>query len=398
MTRAIAFLSEMWIAIVAFSRQTLLPWAGAAREAVARFAARHKASVSAKAASSPEFSLRALCELACMFAALLLVEYVILGPGSLASFSPHPFWFPVLLLSAQYGTASGLTAAVAAIALGWAVGWPPQKFGEEFYVYSIRLWHQPMLWLCTAILLGELRNRHIHERIAQSERLTEADAQRQSIAQLCVQLQAHNQELNRRIACAQDQSISTALAALTALRNATPDTASHALATAVKVLIGPAKYAVLVPRDGGLAIVPQFADTPSQRSPETGSIRPALRDAVLRDRRFLSVLRTGDAGILDGAGVLAGPILATTNGVALGVLLLEEVDADRLCEETEAALRALCAELSQSLVTSEVVVLHHEKAAADNVQAAAEHKGTDEKAVALRLAHPAGRRAGAHGH
>jgi len=332
-----------------------------------------------------------------MFLVLLLLEYAILGPGSLASINPHPFWFPVLLLSAQYGTAGGLTAAAAAIALSWVVGWPPQQFGEDYYAYSLRLWHQPMLWLCTAILLGELRNRHIRERVALSERLAEAEAQRQSIAHLCVQLQDHNQGLNRQIACAQDQSIDAGLAALTALRNATSDSAGHALATAVTALIGPAKYAVLVPRDGGLVVSPAFADAPSQSSPAERSIRPAFREAVLRDRRFLSVLRNDDACILDGVGVFAGPILATKSGAALGVLLLEEVSGNQLRGEAETALRAICSELSQSLVTSEVVILHHERAASGNGQAGVEHKVTDERAVALRLAHPAGRRAGAHG-
>jgi hypothetical protein len=333
-----------------------------------------------------------------MFLALLLVEYAIPGPASLASINPHPFCLPVLLLSAQYGTVSGLTAAMAAIALSWIAGWPAQNFGEDFYAYSLRLWHQPMLWLGAAVLLGELRNRHIRERNALREQLAGTDAQRQSIAQLCGQLQIDNETLRRRIACSQNQSIAAGLGTLTTLRHATAATAADALAEAVRLLIGPSKYVVLAWRDGGFAVLLESAGGQSQRSSAERRCGIALRDAVLRDRRFLSVLREDDASVLDGVGVLAGPIVLPNSGATLGVLLVEEASATSLHEESETALRAICAELSPVLMASEIVILHHERAAVRNQQLETEHKMPTERTLALRSGDQSlHRRAGSHG-
>jgi polysaccharide biosynthesis protein PelD len=294
---------------------------------------------------------RSIGELACMFLVFLVVEYVVFGRGTLANIQPHPFWFPVILLAAQYGTSSGLTAAVAAIVLSWIVGWSPQQFGEDFFSYSIRIWHQPILWLCTAILLGELRNRHIAERTTLAEQFAEANAQRQSIADFCTQLRNNNEALSREIACARDQSVDAALTALTALRNAAADKLSRTLAVAVETLIGQSQYAVLVPVEGGEWAAVAHEEPPSRATPTHRHLPPAVQETIMRDRRSLSVLRPDDADLLDGIGLMAMPIISA-DGTALGVLLLDSIDADRLREETETALQMICNELSHTINAS----------------------------------------------
>ena len=52
--------------------------------------------------------LRGKYEACFLFLLLMIVEWVIPGPASLAQITPHPFWLPVVLLSVQYGSGTGL--------------------------------------------------------------------------------------------------------------------------------------------------------------------------------------------------------------------------------------------------------------------------------------------------
>src|SRR3954470_3928529 len=82
-----------------------------------------------------------------IFVILLCIEWMIPGPASLARLSPHPFWIPVILISSQYGSASGLSITGCAGALSLFARWPEKPAQEDFYRYSMRIWREPILWI-----------------------------------------------------------------------------------------------------------------------------------------------------------------------------------------------------------------------------------------------------------
>lgn len=75
---------------------------------------------------------------------------------------PHPYWLPVLLASCQYGVNGGLIASVAASAIYLAQLSPPSAV-QDYYAYARMVAVQPATWLATALVLGGLRNLHIHQ-------------------------------------------------------------------------------------------------------------------------------------------------------------------------------------------------------------------------------------------
>jgi hypothetical protein len=74
---------------------------------------------------------------------------------------PHPYWLPILLASCQYGVNGGLIASVAASVIYFAQLSPPSA-AEDYYAYARTVAVQPATWLATALVLGGLRNLHIH--------------------------------------------------------------------------------------------------------------------------------------------------------------------------------------------------------------------------------------------
>ena len=75
---------------------------------------------------------------------------------------PHPYWLPVLLASCQYGVSGGMIATAAASVL-YLFRLSPPSGAQEYYAYAGMVAVQPAAWLATALVLGGLRNLHIHQ-------------------------------------------------------------------------------------------------------------------------------------------------------------------------------------------------------------------------------------------
>jgi hypothetical protein len=291
-----------------------------------------------------ELGARWALELFLLFSLLLLVGFALPGVARLSSLSPHPFWIPVLLLSVQYGTSGGITAALCAIVLAWLIGWPTQGGGEDFYDYSLRIWREPILWLAAALILGGFRSQHLYKLDALHAQLANADIQRQSIANLFNTLKSHCEDLERRVACAQDRSIEAGLAVLNDLRESSLENAQEALGVAVDLLLGPTVYTVLLRRDGRFIEHPEFGMGAGKCA-----LSPELECCLLQSTHVWSILREEEALLLAGSGLFAAPILSSANQRVLGVLLIQKMDAVRIQEDVEISLQAICRELTDVL-------------------------------------------------
>ena len=86
---------------------------------------------------------------------------------------PHPFWIPVLLMSAQYGIMGGLFAVLAAGGLFLATELPAHSAIQDFYDYAAVAAVQPCAWFAATLVLGGLRTLHMHHAAALKEQLGE---------------------------------------------------------------------------------------------------------------------------------------------------------------------------------------------------------------------------------
>lgn len=323
-----------------------------------------------------------------IFALLLLVELALPGPARLASINPHPFWIPVILLSMQYGTTGGLAAALTGIGLTTLIGFPGREGGEEFYEYANRIWRDPILWLGTSVVLGGFRSQELYKFETLREKLAIADGQRQSIAQLCNQLKVQCESLERSRACANDRSIETGLAALADVRNARPENLRRSIETALDVLLGPGCHGALICRDHRLLDVITPDGGAAEKSQATiWSLLPAeTAEALLREKRMLSILREEDIALLAGQALFAAPILTTAGDRVVGALLIDRLAPELLQPQTEIGIQALSGEISLALAKAPVMVnFEHDRGARQSSGS----RGMDDVRVGKRANPPA---------
>ena len=290
--------------------------------------------------------IRGKYEACFLFLLLMIIEWIIPGPASLAQISPHPFWIPVVLLSVQYGSGTGLVVAALAAGLSWLAGWPPQTSQEDFYTYSLRVWREPVLWILCAIVIGGLRNRQIRERLALEERLRVTQEQRDTIAGFCGELQEHAAVHERRAATARAGSLEAGLASLQRLRESGEPDLMAALHDAVQAWLGHARWTYFPLEEGEL----RHTHAERARLDACFPVRTALVYAVACHRpRVLSVFDESEASLLDGVGIFAASVRAGETGGSLGLFVLETVPPDRLDPASAVAVSAIAAALGEAI-------------------------------------------------
>ena len=161
--------------------------------------------------------LSALIEIAVLFGVIVGADWLHAGID-LADIRPHPFWIPVLLLSLQYGTASGLLAAGVAIAITAFNGFPEQSTSETYFAYFLKIWIEPILWVGAAVLLGQFRMRQIARKEALIVQVSELATQHAAVSEYARKLRTHCTALERQIAGRSEPNALLVLAAMNAAR------------------------------------------------------------------------------------------------------------------------------------------------------------------------------------
>ena len=112
---------------------------------------------------------------------------------------PHPYWLPVLLASCQYGVRGGMVATVASSIVYW-FGLPPASAAQDFYTYAGTVAVHPAAWLATALVVGGLRNLHMHQYAELTEELAATRLRAGDLGEALEGASAEINALERRIA------------------------------------------------------------------------------------------------------------------------------------------------------------------------------------------------------
>ena len=295
---------------------------------------------------------RGFYEAALIFLVLLGIEWVTPGHATLARIAPHPFWIPVILMSVQNGSASGLAAAGLATVLAWVAGWPAQTPQEDFYTYSLRVWREPILWIIGALVIGSQRNRQIRDRQALEERLRLTEEQRNTLGAFCSELQAELGNVERARATARHCPVEQALDALHDLRTGGADWPDR-LRDLATCWLGEARWSLHLSEGGVLH--PRATDAGEERAVAVPNFLLARLHAAARTRtRPLSVFDARDAALLDGYGIFACNVRSADRGTSLGLLIVASVEPSRLTPATAAALPILADAIGMAIVRADL--------------------------------------------
>lgn len=269
-------------------------------------------------------------EMLLFFGALVLLDWFFFGFNRYFDVNPHPFWLVTLLLACQYGTKEGLVAAIISVLLYLLIGnWPEQQFEEDQFSYTLRIFAQPILWMVTAVLFGELQMRHQRERRTLENELDTSREREERIAQAYEQVKEIKSGLELRTAT----QIRSSIAAHRALRNMdilNQSEALRGLEDMVKAVSGAQKFSVYLMDEQGMQARLTHGWQEDEGFPVQISKADALCRAVLERRRPVVVLNEDDERILRGHGMLAAPLVNTITGQVFGMVKVEAIPFSEL--------------------------------------------------------------------
>lgn len=265
-----------------------------------------------------------------------------IGDGTrLAGLSPHPFWAIVLLMAAFYGLREGLTAAVVAVLLFRLGPLPAQQIDQSAYDYAWAVLREPLLWLLSAGVLGEIRRQHQRHETTLAADLSASRARLDELGEAYRRLDTLKDRLETRVA-GQATTAVQLYRAVQAADRLDVQGVQQTVSEVVRATLEPEAFSLYLLRGDALELVaqegwPAGAPWPRHYVPNT-----PLFDAVIASRRMLCAAQAADEAVLDGAGLIAGPLVDLRSGQILGMLKVERMRFLDFNFSSLHAFRALC--------------------------------------------------------
>ena len=292
-----------------------------------------------------------LIEIGIYLGVALALDYFVFAGDRFRDISPHPFWGIVLLMAVQYGTSEALIAAGAASIALLAGNIPQQTVLQDTYQYLFRLAKDPLLWITSAIVFGELRMRHIHQRLslerdlaAATERMTQYQSGYDRLLELKTNLEA-------RIAGQFRTAINIYRAART-LDRTEPSEVLMGVMEIMNAVMGPKKFSLYLLSEDALEISMEQGWKAGDAYSRSFHSTSHLFKEVVGQQRVLCAANAQDEAILGAEGVLAGPLVDDETGDIVGMLKIEELHFLDLHLSNVQTFKAICEWIAHSYLSA----------------------------------------------
>jgi len=283
--------------------------------------------------------LAAWVEIIGFFLICMAIAYIARIDFNYFSYSPHPFWIIVILISAQYGTQAGLLAAFVATVLYLTGPLPKQSLIQENNEYIFLLLKIPLLWFVTALILGELRMKHIRERDRLMIIASTTTAREKQLADSYEALKRVKERLELHVA----SETPTALMIIQAFINFQKCEKDEIIPKAcelINILIAPEKFSIYLLQSNKLVLVyAEKWEDDDHYAKSFSSNSPIFREIV--DAKRIISLTTGDTDSLGAEGIIAAPILASPTSNVIGMIKIELMPFQQIKLATMESLRMI---------------------------------------------------------
>lgn len=282
-----------------------------------------------------------LKEVIFLIAAVLVVDHYFFAGDRFWGIHPHPFFFIVLLVSVQYGSSEGLASAFLATATLVTGNLPEQTFGQNIYDYILHIGHQPVIWIVSSVILGGFRDRYIEERKTLQKQWAHSQRQVEIFSKACEVSDTERKRLETHVSGQSSFLLSLHQTALNIGAVGTEQILDNILEITQRVTKSK-KCSWYVLDNAVLESNSQLGWDIDDPYPRMFNALSPLFEKVIRHRRILSITNPKDEEILQGQGVLAGPIIHPGTNKVYGMLKIEDMDFLSLNIQSVQTFKQLC--------------------------------------------------------
>lgn len=261
-------------------------------------------------------------EMAIFFAVCFLLSFILGSRDLFFTASPHPFWIIVILLSVQFGTLEGFAAAFFSTVILFLGTLPDQPISLDRFEYLIYLFKNPFLWFLSALIIGELRAKQLHETGELKMNLLKSEKNEKSLLEAYNTLNTTKERLETQLR----SEMKTALDAYEAFKHLENLSAEEILDYAsnlVSLLMHPLKHSVYKLTQQGLEKVRSEGWEENDLFSEQFFSSTLMFREIVSRRRVLSMINKDDRQILEDEGLIATPLLDLDTDQVHGMIKIE---------------------------------------------------------------------------
>lgn len=293
----------------------------------------------------------ALVEMGVIFLSLLAFD-VFFGAGDrFFDTSPHPFWVIVILMGVQYGTAEAVLAAVLSTLFLLLGNLPEQTLEQDMYDYLYTIFRLPLMWLLTAVVIGELRQRHVREREYLKKELHDSRERERIIAESYSSVKSLKEKLELKISGQLRGAVNTFRAAKSIETN-NPSEVLQGVQELIRSTMQPEKFSVYTLTKDGLIPNITYGWTSEDHYQDKISAQDTMYKQVIAEQQTLCIANSDHQAILGNQGVLAGPLVDKETGEVSGMLKIEEIGFLDLNLSTIETFHAICEWVGMALANA----------------------------------------------
>ncbi len=278
-------------------------------------------------------------EIICFYSFLSLGAFLFGAKINYFAVSPHPYWILIVLMSAQYGTNEGLTAALIGTVILELGPLPVRNILQDKSEYFFLLAKTPLMWFVTAVILGELRMKHMQERDLLRAAALEANEKQEKIATSYNSLKKLKERLEMRVA-SEMQTTLMVINAFKELEEQGREGIINGANELTKTLVAPEKFSIFLLEKDSLICACKDGWQPSDHFEESFGPDTPIYQEIVENHRILS-LHISDPSILQDQGVLAAPIICNPEKQVFGMIKVEQIPVVRLNTATIETLRLI---------------------------------------------------------
>jgi polysaccharide biosynthesis protein PelD len=252
---------------------------------------------------------------------------------------PNPYWILVILMSAQYGVYEGIMAAVVATLILLLGPIPARNVLQDRFDFFFFLAKTPMIWLVSATILGSIRSRHIQERDELRKKAQEAEEKQDVIATSYNALKNIKERLEVRLS-SEMQTALMEIKAFKELEDRGVDAIIHGTIDLVKALVAPEVFSIYLLENDVLKRVEFIGDANQDDFASTFDASSNLYKEIVASKKVVS-LTTSGTEFLGREGLVAAPIIDSSNGLIFGMIKIEQIPFLRLRSSTMDTLQSI---------------------------------------------------------
>lgn len=260
-----------------------------------------------------------------IFLTVLTILNFIFGDGKrFVTYSLHPFWVIILLVTVQYGTSEGIAATLLSTLFLYAGNLPKQTVDQSLFDYQFQIVFIPSLWFITAFILGEIRNRITWENHLLKEKYSLAQKEAETITSAYEVLKETNENLAIQLS-SQEKTAAQTYKTFGVLGSSDPAEVIFGSEIIVETALNPEKFSLYALGPYGFEATTCHGWSSSDKFINRFTDKSPLYDEIAKKRRMVCIVNKADREILGKEGLVANPLIDKETGEVFGMLKVEKM-------------------------------------------------------------------------